>query len=83
LGFLNRISEGAKQQTKSIRYSGLSSFFNFIRINIDHGFQNPCDNPILRKMFRPKAVTSWDIIEKDVIDEIIFKTDKTRNRLIL
>jgi integrase/recombinase XerD len=31
----------------------------------------------------PKPATSWDIIEKDVIDEIIFKTDKPRNSLIL
>jgi site-specific recombinase XerD len=30
LGFLNKITEGAKQQTKRIRYSHLSAFFNFI-----------------------------------------------------
>lgn len=34
-------------------------------------------------MFKAKAITSWDIIEKDVIDEIIFKTDKPRNHLML
>ncbi|MCJ7686660.1 MAG: site-specific integrase [Desulfobacteraceae bacterium] len=34
-------------------------------------------------MFKAKPITSWDIIEKDVIDEIIFKTDKPRNRLML
>nr|MBC8417447.1 site-specific integrase [Desulfobacterales bacterium] len=28
-------------------------------------------------------IISWEIIEKDVIDDIIFKTDKPRNRLIL
>ena len=81
--FLNKITEGTKQQTKRIRYSHLSAFFNFVRTNIDQSFQNPCDTPILRKMFKAKPITSWDIIEKDVIDEIIFKTDKPRNRLIL
>ncbi|MBC8466528.1 MAG: tyrosine-type recombinase/integrase [Deltaproteobacteria bacterium] len=83
LEFLNKITEGTKQQTKRIRYSHLSAFFNFVRTNIDQSFQNPCDTPILRKMFKAKPITSWDIIEKDVIDEIIFKTDKPRNRLIL
>jgi len=83
LAFLNKISEGTNQQTKRIRYSHLSAFFNFIRTNIDKDFQNPCDTPILRKIFKAKPTTSWDIIEKDVIDEIIFRTDKPRNRLIL
>jgi integrase/recombinase XerD len=48
LAFLTRISERAKQQTKRIRYSRLSSFFNCIRTNIAHDFPNPCDNPIYR-----------------------------------
>ncbi|MBC8420400.1 MAG: site-specific integrase [Desulfobacterales bacterium] len=83
LGFLNEITEGNKQQTKRIRYSHLSAFFNFIRTNIDTDFQNPCDNPILRKMFRAKPMISWDITEKDDIAEIIFRTEKPRNRLML
>jgi integrase/recombinase XerD len=83
LGFLNKITEGTKQQTKRIRYSYLSAFFNFIKTNINQDFHNPCDTPLLRKMFRAKPVTSWEIIEKEVIDEIIFKTEKPRNRLIL
>ena len=37
----------------------------------------------MRKMFKAKPIISWDIIEKDVIDEIIFRTEKPRNRLIL
>ena len=80
---MNRITKGTKQQTKRIRYSHLSAFFNFIIANIDPDFQNPCSTPILRKMFKAKAIPAWEIIEKDVIDEIIFRTDKPRNRLIL
>jgi integrase/recombinase XerD len=38
---------------------------------------------MLRKMFRARPIVSWEIIEKDVIDEIIFTTVKLRNRLIL
>jgi len=34
-------------------------------------------------MFKAKAVTSWDILEKEVVDEIIFKTENPRNRLML
>jgi integrase/recombinase XerD len=77
------LDRGDKQQTKRIRYSHLSAFFNFIRTNISQDFQNPCDTLILRKMFKATPMTSWDIMKKDVIDEIIFKTDKPRNRLML
>ena len=83
LAFLSAITEGRKQQTKRTRFSHLSAFFNFIRNNIEQDFQNPCDTPMLKKLFRAKAATRWDIIEKEVVDEIIFRTTKARDRLIL
>lgn len=81
--FLNQLTEGRKQQTKRSRYALLSAFFNFVRINIDQSFQNPCDSPMMKKLFRAKPFTSWEILEKEVVDEIIFRTTKTRNRLML
>ncbi|MDZ7698533.1 MAG: site-specific integrase [Deltaproteobacteria bacterium] len=30
-----------------------------------------------------KPITSWDIIDKEVVDEIIFRTDKLRDRIIM
>ena len=83
LNFLNGITEGKKPQTRKTRFSHLTSFFNFTKNNIDQGFQNPCDSPIIRKMFRAKALAAWDILEKEIVDEIIFKTDDPRDRLML
>ena len=83
MSFLNDITEGRKPQTKRTRFSHLTAFFNFTKNNIDQDFQNPCDSPILKKMFKAKAATSWDILEKEVVDEIIFKTENPRNRLML
>jgi len=82
LDFLNGITEGKKPQTRKTRFSHLISFFNFTKNNIDHSFQNPCDSPII-KMFRAKALTAWDILEKKIVDEIIFKTDNSRDLLML
>ena len=83
LSFLNRITEGTKQQTKRTRYAHLSALFNFIRNNIEQNLQNPCDTPMLKKLFRNTSLARWSTIEKDTIDEIIFKTAKIRNRLLL
>ena len=83
LSFLNRITEGKKRQTKRTRYSHLLAFFNFIKNHIDQEFLNPCDTPMLKKLFRARPSYHWNIIEKDTVDEIIFRTSKPRNRLIL
>jgi integrase len=83
LSFLNRVTEGKKKQTKKTRYSHLLAFFNFIKNHIDQDFRNPCDTPMLKKLFRAKPSYNWDIIEKETVDEVIFRTSKPRNRLML
>jgi integrase/recombinase XerD len=38
---------------------------------------------MIRKLYRQKGTSRWEIIEKGTIDEIIFRTTKIRNRLLL
>jgi integrase len=83
LTFLTQFTEGTKQSTKRLRYSLLSSFFNFIKNSFDPEFQNPCDTLLLRKVFRGTKPNQWKIIDKEVVDEIIFRTDNLRNRVML
>ena len=83
LSFLTEVTEGTKQSTKRLRYSLLASFFNFIRNSIDPSLQNACDNPILRKLFRELKPNQWKILDKDVVDEMIFRTENLRNQLLL
>ena len=83
LAFLTQISEHVKQTTKRLRYSLLTAFFNLIRNTIDDTLPNPCDTVMLRKVFRNSRGVQWTIFEKEIIDEMIFKTTNTRNRLIL
>ena len=83
LSFINRITEGKKRQTKKTRYSHLLAFFNFIKNHLDPDFRNPCDTPMLKKLFRARPSYNWNIIEKDTVDEIIFRTSNPRNRLML
>jgi len=83
LAFLTKLTEGTKQSTKRLRYSLLSAFFNFIKNSVDPLFKNPCDTPILRKLFKEPKHNNWDILEKEVVDEMIFRTENSRNRLML
>ena len=83
LTFLGKITDGRKQQTRRTRYSHLPAFFNFIINNIDERIQNPCANQLLKKLYKANTPVQWDSFEKETIDEIIFRTTKLRNRLIL
>jgi hypothetical protein len=38
---------------------------------------------MIRKFYRNKAGSKWKIIDKETVDEIIFRTENIRNRLIL
>jgi len=83
LSFMNHITEGRKPQAKRVRFSHLTAFFNFIKNNVNSDINNPCDSPMLRKLFRPKTPVNWNVIEKETVDEIIFRTNNVRNRLML
>ncbi len=83
LYFLTRLTQGTKQTTKRNRYSSLKAFFNYVRNSIDLEIHNPCDTPILRNVFRDRRPHQWEIIEKDLIDEIFFRAQKPRKRIML
>lgn len=73
---MSEITEGGKQQTKHGRYSHLKAFFNFIKTNLDPTIQNPCDAPMLRRLYRPGKPIHWDVVEEATFSGIIFR--KTR-----
>jgi len=83
LTFLTELTEGKKQTTKRSRYAALSSFFSLMKEIIDTEINNPCSVPMLRKAFRPAKIVHWKILEKELVDEIIFRTLKRRDRLML
>ena len=80
---MSKTSYGTKPSTKKLRFTLLSVFFNFIKTSVDSDFPNPCDNHALRKLFKAGKITQFKILEKDVVDEIIFRTQNLRNRIML
>ena len=83
MAFMSKTSDGTKPSTKKLRFTLLTAFFNFIKNSVDPDFQNPCDNHALRKLFKTGKATQFKILEKDVADEIIFRTQNPRNRIML
>ncbi len=81
--FLIKITNGNKQSTKRNRYSTLSSFYNFTINTASPNLTNHCATPIIKKIFRRPTCIQWKTIDKETIDEIIFRTMNFRNRIIL
>jgi integrase/recombinase XerD len=83
LSFLSRLTERARQSTKRPRFSLLRAFFSFIINSGNEKFVNPCESPLLRKTFKDQKSVPRKIVEKEPVDEVIFRTSNKRNRLIL
>ena len=81
LTFLTSLSQGNKQATRRTRYATLSAFFSFIKNTYDPEMKNPCDSSLLKKSFRAPKYNLWKFLEKETVDEIVFKVRNTRDRL--
>ena len=81
LTFLNRLTEGNKPYTKRIRYPQISSFFNFVRNNINPELRNPCDSPMIRKLYWKRVPTDCEISFKK--DLHIWRPDLTVHVVII
>lgn len=81
--FLTDLSEGRKQNTRRGRYMTLSAFFNLVINTLRPDLKNPCQSPTTRAIFRKPKTYQWTILDKDIIDEVIYRTVHTRNRLML
>lgn len=61
----------------------LSSFYNFSINTALPALTNPCNTAVIKKLFKRPQAIQWQLIDKETIDEIIFRTMNTRNRLML
>ena len=65
-----RFTEATKETTKRNRYASLKTFFNHIRNTFDFEIQNPCDTPILIKIFNEPRPQQWKTMASNKIFRI-------------
>jgi len=83
INFILKIAENNSTSTKNGRVGVIRAFFNFIIETTEASFSNPCLRPMIKKLFKCQKFSSPKLLEKDLIDEIIYRTTKERDRLIL
>jgi integrase/recombinase XerD len=81
--FLEQMTKALSRSTRRLRYAQLKAFFNFIIEKCLPDLKNPCSAPLLSKTFRMPRQTPKTILEKEIVDEMIYNIKNQRNRLML
>jgi len=81
--FLEGLTEHAAKSTKRLRYAQLKAFFNFLINEKRLSMKNPCQDSIITKAFKSPRMKQKDILSRESVDEIIYRSKKIRDRLML
>jgi integrase/recombinase XerD len=81
--FMLLLTEGRARSTARLRYAQVKAFFNFVIEAAHLVMTNPCNDPLLAKTFRAPRMKQRQIVGREVLDEIIYRCQKQRDRLIL
>jgi membrane-associated protease RseP (regulator of RpoE activity) len=66
-----------------LRYAQAKAFFNFIINECGLDMKNPCAHPLIAKQYENPKPAARKILDKELVDELIYSTASPRDRLIL
>jgi integrase/recombinase XerD len=81
--FLASFTEQTSQGTRYTRCALLRAFFNHVIYRYQLTIRNPCDSPMIKKVFRPPRIGTRTVIDREAVDEVIYTTGNRRDRLLL
>ena len=81
--FLETATQHLSKSTRRLRYTQMKAFYNFIIDRCLLIMKNPCNTPLLRKSYRAPKPLPHKILEREIVDEMIYNTKRQRDRLIL
>ena len=81
--FLEKVTGDRCKSTRRLRYAQLKALFNFLIDKCNLNMKNPCDAPLLCKAFKTPKQISRRILDREIVEEMIYNTQTLRDRLIL
>ncbi len=81
--FLESFNAGLSKSTRHLRYAQIKAFFNLAISKCGLAIKNPCEHPLLSKQFRVPKRPPREILDKELVDELIYSSTSPRDRLIL
>ncbi|HUT63955.1 MAG TPA: site-specific integrase, partial [Anaerolineae bacterium] len=83
LHFLENMTQYLAKSTRRLRYAQIKAFYNFIIDRCSLNMRNPCNTPLLSKAYRAPKLFQHKILDREIVDEMIYNTKRHRDRLIL
>ena len=81
--FLEMSTGNLSRSTRRLRYAQLKAFFNFLIDKCNLNMKNPCSVSLLSKSFKTPRQVARRILDREIVEELIYKTKTLRDRLIL
>jgi len=81
--FLESLTENLSKSTRRLRYAQLKAFCNFLIEKCNLNLRNPCDAPLLSKAFKTPKPVIRRILDREEVEELIYKAKNLRDRLIV
>lgn len=81
--FLGSFTSGVGKATRHLRYAQTKAFFNFVINECGLDIKNPCAHSLVAKQYKNPKPAARKILDKELVDELIFSTTSSMERLIL
>ena len=81
--FLETLTGSHSRSTRRLRYAQLKAFFNFLIDKCNLNMKNPCDTPLLSKAFKTPKQVARRILDREIVEELIYNTQTLRDRLMV
>ena len=81
--FLEKLARDRSKSTRRLRYAQLKALFNFLIDKCNLNMKNPCNAPLLSKTFKTPKQVARRILDREIVEEMIYNTQTLRDRLIL
>jgi integrase/recombinase XerD len=81
--FLESFTLGVARGTRHLRFAQAKAFFSFVINEGGLDIKNPCAHSLLMKQYKNPKPAARKILDKELVDELIYSTSSTMERLIL
>jgi integrase/recombinase XerD len=81
--FLESKTANKAKATRRLKYAQVKAFFNFLINECLIDIKNPCSHPLVAKQFKNPKPAARKILDKELVDQLIYSTKSDRDRLIL